>query len=902
MLTWYYYHQMGKLKTKVFIFFGIFIFVSTIFLNLLSLTASAAQASWKDSDTITYNGKDYSNPTAQYEFNESGARVKFSDYGYTAAGLCQGLIYFPLGTSPSSSTTAKFTPGEISGSSGITGCYKTEDAVTITITTQPKKDPNGNIVNADGIWKSKSAILLTSYDQTYTDSNPNDNNYRFEINSNQKCANTDRKSYLISNEDPYNGDGEPTKHTFTWFKYETMRSGPGGTGGEYCQSIKGTVTITTKGAADDPTANSSSSTEASCEGDVPVLGWFVCAIAELADDFVGWVEKELQSLLTINESEYNEGGLKTAWGSMRIVATVLLVGVALFMIISQMLNTELVSAYTIKKVVPRLVIATILIQLSWFLFTALIFVTNVIGNGLADLIYAPFGGANQVGDIKSILERYYENAGGNGTAATNTILLGVVTVFGISAVGGGFGLLAAALGVLIAVFIAFVVLVLRKVAIIFLLILAPLALVAWILPNTQKMWSNWWNLFSRLLLMFPMIMGMLAVGKVFAYVVAGAPLNNDSGTMLNTTQNIASFQPWQHFAQSASDDISNQIRFFIILIAYFGPFALIPMTFSLAGGVFARATGALEGFNKRARGGSMFGLRDRAKFRKENSAWAQSKKAREADRLRGAQLKQAERLTGGGVYSRYLRSRSGVSERGRSRAVANAGAAITSDRKQEFEERSALLDFEVRKLAKADNSTDSLYVKEVRARGEILKTSGEGMRTINGQSVMVSDELRADAAIRGLQMKDNSEELDNYVKSSKGFKDLADLGTANYDAYKVLADRLPPAVKGAKNAYLNDVRAPGFDNAIGNYLGLGKYQINEIQQALVTRLGEGADGQKEVVARLTNLARSDITQAQIQGLDKTFESEGLNLAVLRNNPNAALTYNSASGRFEIEQT
>ena len=69
-------------------------------------------------------------------------------------------------------------------------------------------------------------------------------------------------------------------------------------------------------------------------------------------------------------------------------------------------------AYTIKKVLPRLVIAVILIQLSWPLITTLINVINQVSWGLEGLMYLPFGGRDAL-DIGVTLEK----AGGGGIFA-----------------------------------------------------------------------------------------------------------------------------------------------------------------------------------------------------------------------------------------------------------------------------------------------------------------------------------------------------------------------------------------------------------------------------------------------------------------------------------------------------
>lgn len=213
-------------------------------------------------------------------------------------------------------------------------------------------------------------------------------------------------------------------------------------------------------------------------------------------------------------------------------------------------------AYTIKKVVPKLVIATILIQLSWPIFTFLVYAVGQISWGIEGLFYAPFGGASELG-LSSILTNGVSNdAGVAGIFAVG----GAVVALTAATIGGA---LLALLSALLAVLVAFFVLAMRQLVIIALLVVAPLALVAWILPNTEKFWKIWWESFSKLLIMYPLIIVLIAGGKIAAYLAANGDLGG--GAQL--------------------------FRVFLVFIAFFAPYFLIPATFKVAGSAFANITG-----------------------------------------------------------------------------------------------------------------------------------------------------------------------------------------------------------------------------------------------------------------------------------------------------------------------
>jgi hypothetical protein len=240
---------------------------------------------------------------------------------------------------------------------------------------------------------------------------------------------------------------------------------------------------------------------------------------------------------------------KDAWKSVRNIALGLMVIAGLIVLIAQALGTELLDAYTIRKVLPRLLIAAVGITLSWELMQFFVRLSNDLGFGVRYLIYLPF---RNIEDATL--------AGGGATA------LGLIEVTAILAMGI-FGVLSFVATAALAVMIAFVVLVLREMLVIILVIFAPIAIVAYILPNTQKIYKAWWDFFSKALLMFPLIAAFIAIGRVFSVV-----------------------------ASSSTSALGDMIAF----VAYFAPYFLLPLTFQFAGGALRTIGGFV---NDRGKGG-----------------------------------------------------------------------------------------------------------------------------------------------------------------------------------------------------------------------------------------------------------------------------------------------------------
>jgi hypothetical protein len=309
------------------------------------------------------------------------------------------------------------------------------------------------------------------------------------------------------------------------------------------------------------------------------LNWLVCGIIKGMDLIVKGVDSQITSMLAIgttgttsdnptnifadssgnctahfnNNTQSACTSYYTAWQSFRDIALGLLVIIGLIIVSSQALGMEILDAYTIRKMLPRVLIAAIGITLSWQLMRFLVILSNDLGYGVESLLYSPFHGISDT-----------INSGG----FANQLLGGLAAAIGLATLGF-FGLLTFAGTAAIAVFVAILVLILRQIAIIMLVIFSPIALIAYVLPNTQRVYKFWWESFSKMLLMFPMIVGMITIGHIFSAI------------------------------SSQNPGFINQV---IAFIAYFAPYFMIPATFRFSGGIMSTVGGAINGRADGARG------------------------------------------------------------------------------------------------------------------------------------------------------------------------------------------------------------------------------------------------------------------------------------------------------------
>jgi hypothetical protein len=229
------------------------------------------------------------------------------------------------------------------------------------------------------------------------------------------------------------------------------------------------------------------------------------------------------SLGNINDT--SSGAYKTykAWSYIRVIATILIVIVMLIMVVSQAIGSGPFDAYTVRKLLPKLIIAAILMQISWYVFAWVVNVVDDIGRGLADLLFAPFGGASKL-DLWHLLANA-KLSGGLLFAVNWGGLIGLAFL----GVAFPFTMMGLALMAVLAIATGLFTLIFRKILIIMALVISPLALVMWILPGTDRYWKLWKDNFIKALLMFPLAVLIIVSGRIFAYITG----TQDNSQFLN---------------------------------------------------------------------------------------------------------------------------------------------------------------------------------------------------------------------------------------------------------------------------------------------------------------------------------------------------------------------------------
>ena len=255
-------------------------------------------------------------------------------------------------------------------------------------------------------------------------------------------------------------------------------------------------------------------------GGAKSLGWIICPILEWAGDSAQTVYNDyIEPALNIDARLFNEdengGAMQQAWGTFRDIANIIFVILLLAVIISQLTGVG-IDNYGIKKILPKLIVVAVLVNLSYFLCILAVDVSNILGNSFQAL----FDGLGQ-----SLAPTTLEITDAKFSGDSAEIASTAGSIAGLSVLGALVGmtgsiwatpavimsLLVGAIGVVVAIFFLFILLSAREAAIIVLITIAPMAIVLYALPNTKKIFDKWLNLFKGLLLVYP-IAGLLVGG------------------------------------------------------------------------------------------------------------------------------------------------------------------------------------------------------------------------------------------------------------------------------------------------------------------------------------------------------------------------------------------------------
>jgi hypothetical protein len=356
------------------------------------------------------------------------------------------------------------------------------------------------------------------------------------------------------------------------------------------------------------------------------IGWIICPVVSFMAKIVDAAYDMVASLLAIQPLMTTGGtaGVYNAWSIMRNFANVAFVIAFLVIIFSQVTSFGITN-YGIKKMLPRLIIAAVLVNISYWLCAAAVDISNILGSSLRE-IFNGIGASIKPPDNLTSAQTGKGWEGLSAVVLTGTAVAGI----GLALYIGLSAFIPILIAVLFAIVTVFLVLALRQALVILLIVVAPLAFVAYLLPNTESLFKKWRDLLKTLLLMYPIIALIFGASALASQVI----MTTAGGT-------------------EAQEFVVEIMGAGVAII----PLAITPVVMKTTGSVLNRFGGAINNPSK--------GPFDRAK----NAAEGYRKNRQQ---LRDARALNRGRRFGGSVVRRQARRAAVLKQRERNYNNANA--------------------------------------------------------------------------------------------------------------------------------------------------------------------------------------------------------------------------------------
>mgnify|MGYP001357359764 FL=1 len=323
------------------------------------------------------------------------------------------------------------------------------------------------------------------------------------------------------------------------------------------------------------------------------IGWFVCPITVWLANAMDWIYEQIARLVAVPPVAVNDVNtpLYTAWNVMRSFANIAFVIVFLIIIYSQLTSWG-VSNYGLKKLIPRLIVAAILVNVSFYVTALAVDLSNLAGYGLQEILISirnnTFAITNDTwsSDATNTWSTLTAFVLSGGAVTAGWIGLSIATMGSVAS--AVYLLIPLLIGLAVTVFVVLLILAARQAIIVILIVLAPLAFVANLLPNTEKWFDKWKDLFMTMLIFFP----------AFSLVFGGSQLAG--GIIIQNANNF--------------------IMMIFGMAVQVAPLVITPLLLKLSGGLLGRIAGLVNNPGKGFIDRSKNWANDRAAMHRAKSA------------------------------------------------------------------------------------------------------------------------------------------------------------------------------------------------------------------------------------------------------------------------------------------
>lgn len=229
--------------------------------------------------------------------------------------------------------------------------------------------------------------------------------------------------------------------------------------------------------------------------------WIFCPVLKTSTNAADSIQKVIDEIFSIDTNAFSDIRIKQVWENVRNIANIILVITLIIVTISQVTGFGLTN-YQIKTALPRLLVGAILINLSFFISQAGIAISNILGDGVSDVL-------NNVTSGIKLSETTFEAI----IFKSSSSALVIAGILAIALPTLGIILFSVA-GLLI-------ILSMRQVLLILLVIISPLAFAVMAAPGGQSLSKKWFKMYLAMLSIYPVVQALYSTSRLTKALMSG---------------------------------------------------------------------------------------------------------------------------------------------------------------------------------------------------------------------------------------------------------------------------------------------------------------------------------------------------------------------------------------------
>lgn len=285
-------------------------------------------------------------------------------------------------------------------------------------------------------------------------------------------------------------------------------------GQEKCDALQGNRVLTDPDSLGARQEGAVTPDDNKCVSNNRFVAWFGCGVIDSTSNTIirtyssiveNWLIFEPEIIKPDISNPQNTATYRV-WSAVRIWANIIFFVLLLVMIYGQITGMQ---AFSFRKLMPKLLITIVLVNLSYYLCQIAVDISNILGRGIGDF----FIEWSEKIDLSTV--GGFGGASMGGTVIVVVILVVVGIIVASLAVGPALFLpvIIAIIGGMLTIFFTFAMLIIRQALMILMIVLSPVAIALSVLPNTESIYKKWFNLSRGLLLTYPLASALMYGGS-----------------------------------------------------------------------------------------------------------------------------------------------------------------------------------------------------------------------------------------------------------------------------------------------------------------------------------------------------------------------------------------------------